>query len=102
MRTLYLILTRSSISGLLTARFLLHIQRWDSKYSTGDQTAITAQLNSADDSAELGRSTGASTFLSSIVEEFGSDPVAKAMDETTKNDVESNRVEENGNQVESG
>ena len=43
------------------------------------------QLESGEHSVVFGRSTGATTFLSSIVEDFGSDPVARAMNETDQN-----------------
>ncbi|KAI3608146.1 hypothetical protein WG66_006606 [Moniliophthora roreri] len=68
------------LSGLLTARFLLHLRKWEYKQknlgisSQGSPNSGTATMGSF--RAAPGR--GQSTVLSTIIEDFGEDPVAIA------------------------
>ena len=63
----------TSLSGLLTARFLLHVRRWDYERS-GAATAGGSHFDSQANSVVF-RAAG---LMSTIVEEFGSDPVTRA------------------------
>ncbi|KAH8103439.1 hypothetical protein BXZ70DRAFT_1005859 [Cristinia sonorae] len=69
------------LSGLLTARFLLHVRRWDYERSGGHTHSScdpsTTRLDSQEDTVVF-RMTG---IVSTIVEEFGSDPVVRSRED---------------------
>ncbi|KAK7054504.1 hypothetical protein VNI00_003702 [Paramarasmius palmivorus] len=73
------------LSGLLTARFLLHLRAWEDKqnYGTsgeGPRHTHTDTIGSFH--AAPGR--GQTSVLSAIIEEFGTDPVARAVAESAQ------------------
>ncbi|KAK1225929.1 hypothetical protein PQX77_011128 [Marasmius sp. AFHP31] len=62
------------LSGLLTARFLLHMRKWENRHSHSDT------VNDASQAGTLGgfRAARAPGTLSTIIEDFGEDPVGAA------------------------
>lgn len=67
------------LSGLLTARFLLHVRRWDFERTGGIRATAGSNFDSQDNSVVF-RVAG---LISTIVDEFGSDPVARAATKST-------------------
>lgn len=65
-----------SISGLMTARFLLHLRRWDYKRSHPSHISIHA----------TDIESGARTNPQSFAEEFGEDPM-QVVRETTRDEI---------------
>ena len=72
------------LSGLLTARFLLHVRRWDARDDkvTTVETPMTfapsqdpPAFSTVPEPFTLG---GSSTVLASVASNFGSDPIARA------------------------
>ncbi|KAH8103360.1 hypothetical protein BXZ70DRAFT_1005785 [Cristinia sonorae] len=70
------------LSGILTARFLLHIRHWKQKRTLGflPTDAYHVDLGSSVDLSTIEFRNGTSIF-SSIVDDFGSDPVARMTNE---------------------
>ncbi|TCD61729.1 hypothetical protein EIP91_007996, partial [Steccherinum ochraceum] len=67
------------LSGLLTARFLLHVRRWDFERTGGIRATAGSNFDSQDNSVVF-RVAG---LISTIVDEFVSDPVARAATKST-------------------
>ncbi|KAF9263837.1 hypothetical protein L218DRAFT_926983, partial [Marasmius fiardii PR-910] len=63
------------LSGILTARFLLHLRRWESKHS---HSATANDPSVAGQQSTMGGFRAAPGVLSTIIEDFGEDPVALA------------------------
>ncbi|TCD61733.1 hypothetical protein EIP91_008000 [Steccherinum ochraceum] len=75
------------LSGLLTARFLLHIRQWDYEHHTMNSKSSGDGSNCTDFDTDPGM---LSTFAANTIEEFGFDPVARAhADDRTFVDPES-------------
>ncbi|KAG7094542.1 hypothetical protein E1B28_005370 [Marasmius oreades] len=70
------------LSGLLTARFLLHLRRWESKHS---HSATTNGASMIGQQSTMGGFRAAPGVLSTIIEDFGEDPVALARAEGSQN-----------------
>ncbi|TCD67763.1 hypothetical protein EIP91_011949 [Steccherinum ochraceum] len=67
-------------SGLLTARFLLHIRRWNAKSMVVTDSRGRSRTNISTLSGfNAVPGGGTSTAVSSIVDEFGTDPVARTL-----------------------
>jgi hypothetical protein len=73
-----------SISGLMTARFLLHLRRWDYKRSRPSQVSINI----------IDIESGARMDPQSFVEEFGEDPM-QVVRETAGDEIGDTTTDEN-------
>ncbi|KAJ3506921.1 hypothetical protein NLJ89_g6593 [Agrocybe chaxingu] len=81
--TSFLTISRFRLSGLMTARFLLHLRVWSHRRCTNSfvETPTLGLFKITKADAELGYSARASFIMRSIVDEFGEDPVAQAHQE---------------------
>ncbi|CAA7268551.1 unnamed protein product [Cyclocybe aegerita] len=68
------------LSGLMTARFLLHLRVWSHRRCTNSfvETPSLGLFKNIEADAQPGYSARASFIMHSIVDEFGEDPVAQA------------------------
>ncbi|TCD68137.1 hypothetical protein EIP91_011503 [Steccherinum ochraceum] len=73
------------LSGLLTARFLLHIRHWKHKRATGgllpSSTEHGINLGTSLELSTMEFRVPSSNRLSSLIDDFGSDPVARMVTE---------------------
>ncbi|CAA7268558.1 unnamed protein product [Cyclocybe aegerita] len=79
------------LSGLMTARFLLHLRVWSHRQSTNTfvETPSVVLFKKIRADAQTGCSARASCVMRSIVDEFGEDPVVQAHQRAvSKGDVE--------------
>ncbi|KAK7054502.1 hypothetical protein VNI00_003700 [Paramarasmius palmivorus] len=65
------------LSGLLTARFLLHLRKWEHKQNAHGVSGETPNSDTMG-SFQAAPGRGQSTLMSTIIDEFGNDPVAIA------------------------
>ncbi|KAI0339573.1 hypothetical protein BDW22DRAFT_1361121 [Trametopsis cervina] len=81
------------ISGLLTARFLLHMREWDNRHTFYSNNHATTDI--AMDDAQFAHASTLRTLERTIVSEFGEDPVfARPLSHGSSTEAESFASEE--------